>query len=80
VPLSSDQRCLLDQIARFNGPTNWYQVGRAVLGKLSTPAALDELRWLIDHGFVSEAPSGGNLPTLELTLKGRDALQLSRDD
>ena len=74
--LTSDQLLLLEMVSRFTGTANWYQVGRAALGKLSNPGRFSEaLRWLLDNGYLSEHEQPEQtLPSLHLTAVGRQVL------
>jgi hypothetical protein len=75
--LTRDQTTLLVAISRFPGGTNWYKLGRVVVGQLENPGLWNEdLRVLMDRGLVVElAGSPESPPPLELTEQGHILVQ-----
>ena len=72
--LSRSQRVMLDFIGRRSGAVNWYQLGRACLGRLDSPADF-ELGSLIDAGLIEERPFDDEpLGRLWITAEGSRSL------
>jgi|GEM_PF-2122836 len=71
--LSKDQETLLVALARFPRGTNWYKLGRVVLGRLDSPGSWnDDLRGLKAGGYIVEQDvEGETLPQLDLTESGK---------
>jgi hypothetical protein len=81
--LSADQIVLLAAVARFSGEANWYKVGRATLGKLSSPNRFtEELKALIADALLLEeaVEQGETLPRLRLSEAGERALEHARHE
>lgn len=77
-----DRIVLLRTVADIGERANWYKVGRLALGLISSPARFTEdLRWLIEHGFlVEQVGEGDQLPQLSVTAAGHAALHKWRAD
>ena len=68
--LTRSQRVLLDFIGRRTGVVNWYQLGRACLSRLDSPADF-KLGSLLDLGLIEESPCGDEpLGRLWITEEG----------
>jgi len=76
MKLSNDQRSLLEEVATLGAQATWYNLGRRILGTLSSPNAFTPaLRSLIDGGLLLEETNADGTPgRLTLTSLGRAAI------
>jgi hypothetical protein len=76
LDLTRSQRILLEKIQQFDGEWTWYQLGRACLHRLDSPADFD-LRPLRQAGLIEERRGEAeNLSLLFITDLGRRALSV----
>lgn len=72
--LTPSERILMEAIGRQSGAINWYQLGRACLGRLASPADF-RLGVLLAAGLVEQHPHPGEpLGRLRVTAAGARAL------
>jgi hypothetical protein len=72
--LTPSQRLLLETIRQHSGEWNWYQLGRACLHQLESPADFT-LDPLIRAGLVETRDSENEpLPRILITRRGEEAL------
>ena len=75
MDLSESERLMLAKICAHDGAWNWYQLGRACLGLLNSPAEFT-LKRLVDTGLIEEMPFEDEpLPRLHITNRGRRELE-----
>ena len=72
--LTPSQRLLLETIRQHSGEWNWYQLGRACLHQLESPADFTLEPW-IRAGLVETRDSENEpLPRILITRRGEEAL------